>query len=113
MRAGPGEGDCFDDDPVGRAAQTAQGGGDLDPPHSQIQMPPARGPIPGVVTGGGLEPTVRADEPATAQGHRHDDQGREEGDIDDVHVVETQQALECSCDAHGLKGLLDRRRENP
>ena len=50
-----------------------------------------------------LVTAVRAHQPTPAQHHRDHHQRREELDRGDIDVVEAQQALECSGDAHGLR----------
>ncbi len=102
MRARTCEPDRLGDDAMIGTAKPPQRGADLDPPHAQVQMPPARRPLTGVVPPPCHMTAVRAHQPAPPQHDRDHDQRRQELDLSDVHPIETQQARECSRDAHGI-----------
>lgn len=101
MRARPGERNLLDDDAVIRATKAAQRAADLDSPHTEIEMPPPRRPDPGVIADRRLERAMRTEQASAAQHRRDHDQPSEPLDIDDIDIIETQQALEYGSDAHG------------
>lgn len=101
MRARASERDGFDHDAVFRTGQAAQRRSQLDSPHPEIEMPPPRRHRPSVIARRRLEATMRADQPPSTQRHGDYDQRGQELDAGDVDVIEAQQALECSSDAHG------------
>lgn len=100
-----GERHPFGDHPVTRAGQPAQPGPDLQPPPTEIEMPPRRVHRPCVVTGRGGEPAVRAGQPTPAQRHVHHNRGRGERNIAHRGVAQGKHAVKCSGDAHGRPTL--------
>jgi hypothetical protein len=77
-------------------------------PAAHIGVPPSREHWPGVIAGTGRELAFRALQPAAPQRDIDDELVSLEADRRDAHPSKAEQAVECSCDAHGcpLFGLV-------
>ncbi len=89
VRPRPGEWHGLCHDLVDRTPQPSQRSAQLDPPHTQIQMPPHRLNRSGVVARSGPVFAVRAHQPSPTQRHRHHNQGGQELHGGDTYPVET------------------------
>src|SRR5680860_1502662 len=85
LRAGPGERDALDADAAGRALKAPQPSPDLQPPHAEVEVAPARVDRPPVMPVPGLKLALRALEPAPAQRHLHDHPSGLKLDLPDPH----------------------------
>jgi hypothetical protein len=104
-RTCPGERDPFGPDPMRGAVQPAQVRPDLQPPRTQVQVPPRRGHRPPVVLRLGREHAQRAVQLPGRELDGDDHRGRLELHLVHGDTGQAQKTLECCRDAHGL-GLL-------
>ncbi len=101
-RAGPSERHRLHPDPVRRACQSAQMSPNLETPHAEVEVSPARDVGPAELVGGtGAVCAIGAGQSPSRKSHSHHHHGRRELHRGDPDASEAQETLEYCGDAHG------------
>jgi len=101
-RPGPGERDRLHPHPVLGTVQATQPGPHADLPATEVQVPPRRAHLPGVIPCPGAERAQRADQaPPSQRDVDPDRRAADERHVQDRDALQAQKAVECSGDAHG------------